>query len=77
MPPKKKQRLPVLPDQKTKCFHLMVEMETRTVSDLTEWYLPPPRLQYYGVQTLEYRYINKLPMKKEWIWSNVQMSKIN
>jgi hypothetical protein len=23
-----------------------------------------PRLQYYDVQTLEYRYINKLPMKK-------------
>jgi hypothetical protein len=30
---------------------------TRTVSDLTEWY---PRLQYYDVQTLEYRYISKL-----------------
>jgi hypothetical protein len=27
------------------------------VSDLTEWY---PRLQYYDVQTLEYRYISKL-----------------
>jgi hypothetical protein len=24
-----------------------------------------PRLQYYDVQTLEYRYISKLPMKKE------------
>ena len=24
-----------------------------------------PRLQYYGVQTLEYRYISKLPMKNE------------
>jgi hypothetical protein len=30
--------------------------ETRIVSDLTEWY---PRLQYYDVQTLEYRYISK------------------
>jgi hypothetical protein len=30
---------------------------TRTVSDLTELY---PRLQYYDVQTLEYRYISKL-----------------
>ena len=39
--------------------------KTRTVSDLTEWY---PRLQYYDVQTLEYR----LPMKKERIWSNVK-----
>jgi hypothetical protein len=24
-----------------------------------------PRLQYYDVQTLEYRYISKLPMKNE------------
>ena len=31
-----------------------------------------PRLQYYDVQTLEYRYISKLPMKKERIWSNVK-----
>jgi hypothetical protein len=37
-------------------------------SDLTEWY-PLPRLQYYDVQTLECRYISKLPMKNEWIWS--------
>jgi hypothetical protein len=28
-----------------------------------------PRLQYYNVQTLEYRYISKLPMKNERIWS--------
>jgi hypothetical protein len=25
-------------------------------------------LQYYDVQTLEYRYISKLPMKNELIW---------
>ena len=31
-----------------------------------------PLLQYYDVQTLEYRYINKLSMKKERIWSNVK-----
>jgi hypothetical protein len=31
-----------------------------------------PRFQYYDVQTLEYRYISKLPMKKERIWSNVK-----
>ena len=31
-----------------------------------------PRLQYYDVQTLEYRYISKLPMNKEQIWSNVK-----
>ena len=31
-----------------------------------------PRLQYYDVQNLEYRYISKLPMKNERIWSNVQ-----
>jgi hypothetical protein len=31
-----------------------------------------PCLQYYDVQTLEYRYISKLPMKKERIWSNVK-----
>jgi hypothetical protein len=30
------------------------------------------RLQYYDVQTLEYMYISKLPMKKELIWSNVK-----
>ena len=29
-------------------------------------------MQYYDVQTLEYRYISKLPMKKERIWSNVK-----
>jgi hypothetical protein len=28
-----------------------------------------PRLQYYDVQTLEYRYISKLPMKNDWIWN--------
>jgi hypothetical protein len=34
---------------------------TRTVSDLTEWYRPACiKLQYYDVQTLEYRYISKL-----------------
>ena len=32
-------------------------VKTRTVSALTEWY---PCLQYYNVQTLEYRYISKL-----------------
>jgi hypothetical protein len=31
-----------------------------------------PRLQYYDVQTLEYRYISKLPMKNEQIWSDVK-----
>ena len=31
-----------------------------------------PRLQYYDVQILEYRYISKLPMKNERIWSNVK-----
>jgi hypothetical protein len=31
-----------------------------------------PRLQYYDVQTLEYRYTSKLSMKKERIWSNVK-----
>jgi hypothetical protein len=31
-----------------------------------------PHLQYYDVQTLEYRYISKLPMKKKWTWSYVK-----
>ena len=31
-----------------------------------------PHLQYYDVQTLEYRYISKLPMTNEWIWSYVK-----
>jgi hypothetical protein len=31
-----------------------------------------PRLQYYDIQTLEYRYISKLPMKNERIWSYVK-----
>jgi hypothetical protein len=31
-----------------------------------------PRLQYYDVQTLEYRYISKLPVKNERIWSYVK-----
>jgi hypothetical protein len=31
-----------------------------------------PRLQYYDVQTLEYRYISKIPMKNERIWSYVK-----
>ena len=30
------------------------------------------RLQYYDVQTLEYRYISKLPMTNERIWSYVK-----
>jgi hypothetical protein len=46
-----------------------VNVKTRTVSDLTEWYLC---LQYYDVQTLEYRYISKLPMKNERIWTYVK-----
>ena len=31
-----------------------------------------PRLQYYDVQTLEYRYISKLPTKNKRIWSYVK-----
>ena len=31
-----------------------------------------PRLQYYDVLTLEYRYVSKLPMKNERIWSYVK-----
>jgi hypothetical protein len=31
-----------------------------------------PRLQYYAVQTLEYMYISKLPMRNEQIWSYVK-----
>ena len=31
-----------------------------------------PCLQYYDVQTLEYRYISKLPMKNERTWSYVK-----
>jgi len=42
-------------------FKLKAPNKTRTVGDLTEWY--PTCLQYYDVQTLEYRYISKLPMK--------------
>jgi hypothetical protein len=34
-----------------------------------------PRLQYYDVQTLEYRYISKLPMNNERIWSYVKWMK--
>jgi hypothetical protein len=49
---------------------------TRTVSDLTEWY-PLLELQYYDVQTLEYRYISKLPMKNEQIWSYVKETTSN
>jgi hypothetical protein len=50
----------------------IIPVVTRTVSDLTEWY---PRLQYYDVQTLEYSYISKLPMKNERIWSYVKETK--
>jgi hypothetical protein len=46
-------------------------IKTRTVSDLTAL-SDTPRLQYYDVQTLEYRYISKLPMKNERIWSYVK-----
>ena len=31
-----------------------------------------PHLQYYDVHNLEYRYISKLPMKSERIWSYVK-----
>jgi hypothetical protein len=44
-------------------------MKTRTVSNPLS---DTPRLQYYDVQTLEYRYISKLPMKNERIWSYVK-----
>ena len=37
-----------------------------------ELWVTSPCLQYYDVQTLEYRYISKLPMKKERIWSYVK-----
>ena len=40
---------------------------TRTVSNLTEWY--PPHLQYYDVQTLEYRYISKLIISPFKFWT--------
>jgi hypothetical protein len=36
-----------------------------------------PHLQYYDVQTLECRYISKLPMKNERIWRQHPISKIN
>ena len=39
---------------------------TRTVSDLTEWY---PRLQYYDVQTLQYRYLSKLIISPSKFWT--------
>ena len=45
--------------------HLKLELWVTSPSDT-------PCLQYYDVQTLEYRYISKLPMKKERIWSNVK-----
>ena len=51
------------------CATTLIWNTIRTVSDLTEWY---PRLQYYDVQTLEHRYISKLPMKNERIWSYVK-----
>jgi hypothetical protein len=46
-------------------LHIKLELWVTSLSDT-------PRLQYYDVQTLEYRYISKLPMKKERIWSNVK-----
>jgi hypothetical protein len=45
------------------CFKL--ELWVTSLSDT-------PHLQYYDVQTLEYRYISKLPMKNERIWSYVK-----
>ena len=54
--------------QVTDKFNHIISVKTRTVTSLSD----TPRLQYYDVQTLEYRYISKLPMKKEQIWSNVQ-----
>ena len=44
-------------------------VKTRTVSYLTEWY---PLLAILWCSNFEYRYISKLPMKKERIWSNVK-----
>jgi hypothetical protein len=54
--------------QVTDKFNHIISVKTRTVTSLSD----TPRLQYYDVQTLEYRYISKLPMKKEQIWSNVK-----
>ena len=36
------------------------------------WLSDTSRLQYYDVQTLEYRYISKIPMKNERVWSYVK-----
>jgi hypothetical protein len=45
-----------------------LELWVTSLSSLSD----TPRLQYYDVQTLEYRYISKLPMKNERIWSYVK-----
>jgi hypothetical protein len=42
-------------------FKIQLELWVTSLSDT-------PRLQYYDAQTLEYRYISKLPMTKERIW---------
>ena len=55
---------------KTKYTNVNINFQEK----LELWVTSPsdtPRLQYYDVQTLEYRYISKLPMKNEWIWSYV------
>ena len=46
-------------------FQYQLELWVTSLSDT-------PRLQYYDVHTLEYRYISKLPMKNERIWSYVE-----
>jgi hypothetical protein len=46
-------------------FQMQLELWVTSLSDT-------PHLQYYDVQTLEYRYISKLPMKNERIWSYVK-----
>ena len=46
-------------------FQYQLELWVTSLSDT-------PRLQYYDVHTLEYRYISKLPMKNERIWSYVK-----
>ena len=50
---------------KNKLYMYKLDLWVTSLSDT-------PHLQFYDVQTLEYRYISKLPMKKEWIWSNVK-----
>jgi hypothetical protein len=73
--PHTKYHWPISKDKKVMVWTSFAEKKRKKQKKLELWVTSlsdTPHLQYYDVQTLEYRYISKLPMKNERIWSYVK-----